>query len=52
MFKSPSWHIITGDLRIIEKKLRKTISKGPNYMELKIINWKKSKGSIVQGIDL
>ena len=51
MFKSPSWHIITGDLRIIEKKLRKTISKGPNYRESKNINWKKSKGSIMQGLD-
>ena len=45
-------HIITGDLRIIEnKKLCKIISKGPNYREPNNINWKKSKESIVEGLD-
>ena len=33
---------LTGDLQIIEiQKLCKIISKGPNYRESKIINWKK-----------
>ena len=45
-------HIITGDLRITEnKKLCKIISKGPNYREPNTINWKKSKESIVEGLD-
>ena len=35
-------HIVTGDLRIIENsKLRKLISKGPNYREPKTLNYNK-----------
>jgi len=35
-------HIVTGDLRIIENnKLRKLLSKGPNYRENKTINYSK-----------
>ena len=37
-------HIVTGDLRIIEnEKLRKLISKGPNFREAKTINWNKCR---------
>ena len=45
-------HTITGDLRIIENKKRKIISKGPDYRETKIINLKKSKESIMEGLDI
>ena len=45
-------HIITGDLRFIEnKKLRKLISKGPNYREAKTINWQKCKDEITKGLE-
>ena len=45
-------HVVTGDLRIIHnKKLRKLISKGPNYREPKSINWKKCRDVIVEGLD-
>ena len=45
-------HIINGDLRIIEnKKLRKIVSTGLNYRQPNTINWKKSKESIVEGLD-
>ena len=44
-------HIITGDLRIIgNQKLRKLISKGPNYREPKTINWRKSRDNIELGL--
>ena len=45
-------HIITGDLRIIEnKKLRKLLSKGPNYREPKSINFKHCLDSIKNAIN-
>ena len=45
-------HIITGDLRIIQNnKLRKIISKGPNYREARTINWKKCKANIRIGLE-
>ena len=40
-------HIVSGDLRIIENsKLRKLLTKGPNYREPKTLNYKKCKQSI------
>ena len=40
-------HIVTGDLRIVsDDKLRKLLSKGPNYRENVTINYKKCKTSI------
>ena len=40
-------HIITGDLRLITNcKLRKLLSKGPNYREPKMLNYRKCKQSI------
>ena len=45
-------HIITGDLRIIQnQKLRKLITKGPNFREGKTINWVRCTQEIVAGID-
>ena len=44
-------HIVSGDLRIIENsKLRKLLSKGPNYREPKMLNYKKCKSSIESSI--
>ena len=44
-------HVVTGDLRIIRNgKLRKLISKGPNYREPKTINWKKCRDVILEGV--
>ena len=53
MFKNQHHgHILTGDLRIIENnKLRKIVSKGPNYREPKTLNWKKCKDNINLGIN-
>ena len=46
-------HIITGDLRIITNtKLRKLISRGPNYREPRTINWKHCQKEIETGIEL
>ena len=40
-------HIVTGDLRLItNSKLRKLLSKGPNYREPKMLNYRKCKLSI------
>ena len=40
-------HIVTGDLRLItNSKLRKLLSKGPNYREPKMLNYRKCKQSI------
>ena len=37
-------HIVTGDLRIIENsKLRKLLTKGPNYREARTINFSKCR---------
>ena len=44
-------HIVSGDLRIItNSKLRKLISKGPNYREPKMQNYRKCKESIESAI--
>ena len=44
-------HVVTGDLRIIRNdKLRKLISKGPNFREPKTINWKKCRDVIAEGV--
>ena len=44
-------HIVTGDLRIIQnQKIRKLISKGPNYREPRTINWNKCRYNISQGL--
>ena len=40
-------YIVTGDLRIIKNsKLRKLLSKGPNYRENKFINLTKCKNAV------
>ena len=45
-------HIVTGDLRIINNnKLKKLISKGPNYREPRSINWKRCREKIELGLD-
>ena len=45
-------HIITGNLQIIQNnKLRKLLTKGPNYREAKAINWDKSREKIVEGLE-
>ena len=45
-------HIITGDLRIVENvKLRKLLTKGPNYREPKTINFNHCKSAITTAID-
>ena len=45
-------HIITGDLRITEnKKLRKLLTKGPNYTEPRTINFRKSYFEIDQALE-
>ena len=44
-------HIVSGDLRIISNpKLRKLLSKGPNYREPKTLNYKKCKQAIESAI--
>lgn len=44
-------HIVSGDLRIVSnEKLRKLLSKGPNYREPKTLNYKKCKQSIESSI--
>ncbi len=44
-------HVVTGDLRIIQnQKLRKLISKGPNYREPRTINWKRCRDNIAEGL--
>ena len=44
-------HIVSGDLRIISNtKLRKLFSKGPNYREPKMLNYRKCKQSIESSI--
>ena len=46
-------HIVCGDLRIItNSKLRKLISKGPNYREPKMQNYRKCKESIESAITI
>ena len=45
-------HIVSGDLRIISNtKLRKLFSKGPNYREPKMLNYRKCKQSIESSIE-
>ena len=44
-------HIVSGDLRIVSnEKLRKLLSKGPNYREPKTLNYRKCKQSIESSI--
>ena len=44
-------HIVTGDLRVVSnQKLRKLLSKGPNYREPKTLNYHKCKQSIESSI--
>ena len=46
-------HILTGDLRFIQNtRLRKLISKGPNFREPRTINWQKSKEEIKNGLEI
>ena len=46
-------HIVSGDLRIIRNsKLRKLISKGPNYREPKMQNFRKCRESIESSVTL
>ena len=53
VFKDPVHnHVVTGDLRIIENsKLRKLLSKGPNYRENKFLNYRKCLSAIESAID-
>ena len=45
-------HVLTGDLRFIENsKLRKLLSKGPNFREPMSINWAKCRNAIENGLD-
>ena len=45
-------HIITGDLRIVENsKLRKLLSRGPNYREPKSLNFSKALSEIKTALD-
>ena len=45
-------HVITGDLRMIRNnKLRKLMTKGPNFREARTINWSKCKETIASGLD-
>jgi len=46
-------HIITGDLRVVENdRLRKLLTKGPNFREPKTINFQKALKEITQAIDI
>ena len=46
-------HIITGDLRIVENnKLRKLLTKGPNYREPRSVNLNKAKKEIATSLKL
>ena len=53
LFKDPVHnHVLTGDLRIIKNsKLRKLLSKGPNYRENKFLNYRKYLSAIESAID-
>ena len=45
-------HIITGDLRIVSnQKLRKLLSKGPNYREKRTLNFSKCVKNISQDLE-
>ena len=45
-------HIVTGDLRIVKDvRLRKLLSKGPNFREHRSINFKKCKDEIIKALD-
>ena len=45
-------HVITGDLRIVENaKLRKLLTKGPNYREPRSINFNKAVTEITAGLE-
>ena len=45
-------HILTGDLRIIANdKIRKLISRGPNYREPRTLNWKHCRDEIKNSIE-
>ena len=45
-------HILTGDLRIItNQKLRKLVSRGPNFREAKTIHWGHCRTEISSGLD-
>ena len=44
-------HIITGDLRIVENnKLRKLLTKGPNYREPRSLNFNKAEKNIISAV--
>ena len=46
-------HIVTGDLRIVDNpKLRKLLTKGPNYRENRTINYSKCTKEINDSLDL
>ena len=45
-------HIVTGDLRIVKDvRLRKLLSKGPNFREHRAISYKKCKEEIIKALD-
>ena len=44
-------HVITGDLRVVSnQKLRKLLTKGPNYREAKTLNYSKCKKEIAASL--
>ena len=53
-FKDPHHnHIITGDLRVVQnQKLRKLLTKGPNYREPKTLNYNSCKKEIKSSLTL
>ena len=45
-------HIISGDLNIVaDNKLRKLLSKGPNFRESRPLHWGKARESLLSGLD-
>ena len=45
-------HIVTGDFRIIgNQRLRKLVTRGPNFREAKTIHWRHCKTEIKSGLD-
>ena len=47
----PHGHVITGDLRVIEK-LRELVAEGPTYREPSRVNWKATETMFLESIDL
>ena len=49
---SPSGHVITGDLNIVENdQLRDVLAKGPKYREPRAINWNHNFKTIMDSVE-